>query len=172
MHVFYDTCSSIELLEELENKLYNQVRINIKLMHLLSPKAFHPNIISYRPYLSDLKNMRIVNIDDKNTLDRKTKFSFAVMDILQINNHQKLFLMQETLLERRYVKLLSLLQKGELHIINELKNKGIITNEGIRLVKQEVLDHGFLDEIETPNNLIPENAVSDNNKWTQQPVLM
>lgn len=172
VYVFHDTSSSIELMEELENKVYSQVRINLKLMHLLSPRTFYPNIILYRPYLSDIINMRIVNMDEKNTLDRQTKFSFAVIDILQVNNHQKLSLMQETVLERRYVKLLSLLQKGELSITNELKSKGIITNEGIRLVKQEILDHDSFNVIETPNNLFPENFMTDHGKWTQQPILM
>ena len=72
----------------------------------------------------------------------------------------------------KLLKLLSLLQKGELSITNELKSKGIITNEGIRLVKQEILDHDSFNVIETPNNLFPENFMTDHGKWTQQPILM
>ena len=94
------------------------------------------------------------------------------MDILDISNNQKLVLMQETILERRYIKLLSLLEKCEVVISKELKNKGIITDEQITSLKQD--SNGmtdFLNIIEF-DNLFIENYTQDQDKWTQQSILM
>jgi len=174
VQIFYDTCSNIKLVEELENKLYNQVRINIKLMHLISSKkkyTFYPNIFLYRPHSSEFKNIRVANVDEKNILERRTKFSFAVMDILQISSSQKLFLLQEFVLERRYAKLLSLLEKSELHLTDELKNKGVITNEGISSLKREVLNHDYYNRMES-NDFLTESYIQNEDKWIQQSILM
>ena len=126
----------------------------------------------FRPYLSDSKNIRVVNTDENTGIDRRTKFSFAIMDILDISNNQKLVLMQETVLERRYIELLSLLEKCEVVISKELKSKGIITDEQMTLLKQD--SNGmtdFLNIIEF-NNLFIENYTQDQDIWTQQSILM
>ena len=172
VQVFYDTISNVELIDELERKLFQQVRINIKLMYLLSRKIYASNLVLFRPYLSDSKNIRVVNTDENTGIDRRTKFSFAIMDILDISNNQKLVLMQETVLERRYIELLSLLEKCEVVISKELKSKGIITDEQITSLKQD--SNGmtdFLNIIEF-DNLFIENYTQDQDIWTQQSILM
>jgi hypothetical protein len=44
------------------------------------------NLVLYRPYLTDSKNIRVVNTGENTGIDRRTKFSFAIMDILDISN--------------------------------------------------------------------------------------
>lgn len=94
---FDDYSENPTMVSVLESKILNDVRLNVKLMETLHPEknyTMNANVLLYRPAVQ-MPNIRTVSLVDENTeLERSTKFSFAVMDMLQISPPTKLALLQ------------------------------------------------------------------------------
>ena len=169
---FDDYTESPTILDALETNLYNDVRFNVKLMHLLMPtKTYKLNqlITQFKP--QSPSNTRVVRLTtDKEELDRRSKLSFAMMDVLQISQAVKLSLLQEHVIEKRLMRIQKLLMKGGAYLTDTLKSKGVVTDEGLRQIRAEVIA-----EVETVESAgtanVAENFDSMEGSWVQMPLL-
>ena len=57
-------------------------------------------------------------------MERRSKFSYAVLETLQVSPSMKLKLLQEHVLEKRLMKFLEILRAGKDFLEEELVNKG------------------------------------------------
>lgn len=135
------------------------------LMHIIS---ISEPILNSRPP-SELPGVRTVSLLDPNTeFERRVKFSWAVFDMLQTSPATKLSLLQEPDLEKRYGKLIGVLEKGGTYLRSELKAKGVMDDEGLRRLREEVLADS--SELVNKANYTPENYVEGN--WVQRACAM
>jgi ATP-dependent Lon protease len=139
---FGDYIENREILDEIENKIFDDVRLNLKFMKLIYPQknfSLNKNVVTYRPPV--LRNgIRTFNmLDEKTELDRRSKFSFAIMEMLSLSSPTKLSLMQEHLLEKRYTRILKILEAGGKYLKDELKNRKIVTDDEINTLEKELL---------------------------------
>ena len=166
---FNDYTENPNVLDKLENDIFNGVRQNVKLMEILFPQknyTLNPNILLHRPR-SQKDGVRNVMTDDAMELTRRSKFSFAVMDMLQISPATKLSLLQEYTLEKRYARFLKVLEKGGAYLKDELRNRGVLTESGIQALCEEVLH----DEVQVPKqSWVAENYV--NGAWIPMATIM
>lgn len=144
VQVFGDyTESSPVVLDELELRLFHELRKNMRMMETLFPSknfTITPNILENRP-LSRTPGIRNVKLtDDADDMERRSKFSMAVLDMLQISSTVKLALMQEHLIERRLSKFLKILQNGGKYLQEELIKKGLQVPGEVEGVVGSMLD--------------------------------
>ena len=167
------TESPTSILDALETDLYNDVRFNIKLMHLLMPtKTYKLNqlITQFKP--QSPSNARLVRLTtDKEELDRRSKLSFAMLDVLQISQAVKLSLLQEHVIEKRLLRIQKLLKKGGAYLTDTLKSKGVVTDEGLRQIWAEVVAEVATSEGSGSAGTVSENFDAVENKWVQMPLL-
>lgn len=170
---FKDCTENPDLLEKLEWDLVEAFQTNMKMMGLLYPaKSFTPAnyLLQNRP-LPKLNGVRpIVLSDDKYELPRRAKFSFAVIDSLQIPPSARLALMQEHVLERRLAKCLNYLKKGEKYIRDELVTKAISTDEELDELRRNISRDLMNDTWLPKPDWVPENFVAGN--WVQMATMM
>ena len=164
----------IHLLDQLENEIFNEVRCNVKLMEILFPQknyTLNPNLLYNRPPLIKEGIRNVIVTDESIELERRSKFSFAVMDMLQISPATKISLLQEHVIEKRYARFLKILDKGSSFLRDELRNKGVLTDKGIKKLCDEVVhDNAILNDTPNKQNWVPENYV--NGAWQQMATLM
>lgn len=173
IQAFEDYTEDEASLDALELQIFDEVRFNVKLMELLFPHknySIGPNILQNRPSLkkSGIRSVKIA--DPKLELERRTRFSFAILDILQIKPSTKLMLLQEPVIEKRYRRVISVLESGSEYLKQELRNRGVLTEQGIMELRKDILaDTGDIESI-PESAWVPENY--RNGEWTQLPVLM
>ena len=130
------------VLDMMESQIFDEVRFNMKLMKILFPTknySLNQNVLQYRPALASPGVRAIKTVDPKAESERRSKFSFAIVDILQIPATTKLLMLQEHVVERRYSRILKALERGGTYLSDELKTRGIMTDEGIRQLRAETL---------------------------------
>jgi Lon protease-like protein len=170
VQTFSDYTENVELLDRLERDIFDDVRFNVRLMDLLFPLknyTLSAGILENRP-LVETAGKRLVNMADPEAdMARRTRFSFAVMDMLQISSATKLLLLQDHVLEKRYAKFRRVLDKGSAYLRKELVDKGVLTAEGLDELRREVA--GDVSDLETTMsaNWIPENYVDG--QWQLAP---
>lgn len=173
---FTDYTENPSLLDVLENKIFDEVRCNLKIMELLLPNknySISPHILEYRPNLVVKGTRTVTTLKDPLELERRAKFSFAVMDMLQISHATKLMLLQEHVIEKRFARLLKILEKCSVYLMDELRSRGILTEQGIRQLKEDALnDNDKLIIPTNPNAWNAENYDDEKNTWVLQPILM
>lgn len=167
------TEESADLLDKLENEIFNDVRCNVKLMQLLFPQknyTLNPNLLINRPPLIKEGVRNVIINDETIELDRRSRFSFVVMDMLQISPATKISLLQEHVLEKRYARFLKIIEKGSSYLKSELRNKGVLTEPGIQKLYDDLLrDDAVLNDF-PKSAWAPENYVQGN--WVLMPTLM
>eukprot|EP00607_Mallomonas_marina_P000970 CAMPEP_0182440134 /NCGR_PEP_ID=MMETSP1167-20130531/86862_1 /TAXON_ID=2988 /ORGANISM="Mallomonas Sp, Strain CCMP3275" /LENGTH=315 /DNA_ID=CAMNT_0024634001 /DNA_START=221 /DNA_END=1168 /DNA_ORIENTATION=- len=162
-------------LDELEQTIFEEVRFNVKLMELLLPQkrySLASAILENRPPMR-LQGVRNIVLGSEETeLKRRSRFSYAILDMLQIKPSVKLMLLQEPVIEKRYLRLLKVLEKGSENLKQELRTRGVLTELGIRSLREDILsDTSYVTQLEvTSKNIIPENYVD--NSWVQRPTMM
>ena len=122
------TDTSVEVLDDLEQKLFRELRSNMRMMERLFPSknfTITPTITANRPHIQTPGVRNIKMVDDATDMLRRTKFSMAVLDMLQISSTAKLALMQEHVLERRLSRFLKILTNGGRYLQEELVKKGL-----------------------------------------------
>jgi hypothetical protein len=143
VQTFTDFTESNEyVLGRLEAQIFDEVRFNMKMMKILFPLknySLNANILLHRPPLPTPGVRSITTTDATVEAERRSKFSFAVVDMLQIPAATKLLLLQEHLIERRYAKLLKYLEQGGSYLSNEIRSRGVLTDEGIRQLRLSTL---------------------------------
>ena len=162
---FSDTAETGPGLDLLERIVFDEVRINVKLMQIVFPQknfSISDNILESRP-LTDLPGVRsIVLSDPKTNYERRVRFSFAVLDMLQTSPATKLAILQEHNLEKRYARLITVLEKGGTYLRSELRSKDIMTDDDLRRLRDDTLSNSdFIPKV----NWNPENYVNGN--WIQ-----
>lgn len=161
------------VLDALEAQVFDEVRFNMKLMKILFPAknySLSQNILQYKPAVASPGVRSIKTVDAAADAERRTKFSFAIIEMLQIPATNKLLLLQEHVLEKRYASLLRALERGGGYLMNELKNKGVLTDEGLRQLRIDTLQDQRDIDVFPPNAWQPENFVDG--QWVQKAVLM
>lgn len=139
-HDFSETTDYV--LDMMEAQIFDEVRFNMKLMKILFPTknySLSQNVLQNRPALTSPGVRAIKTVDPKAESERRSKFSFSIVDILQIPVTTKLLLLQEHIIERRYSRILKALERGGTYLADELKSRGILTDEGIRNLRRETL---------------------------------
>lgn len=122
------TETSGEVLDDLEQKLFRELRSNMRMMERLFPSknfTITPTITANRPHIQTPGVRNIKMVDEATDMLRRTKFSMAVLDMLQISSTAKLALMQEHVLERRLTRFLKILTNGGRYLQEELVKKGL-----------------------------------------------
>lgn len=98
---FKDYSETPTVLDDLERKVFDDVRCNFKFMKLLLPQknyTMSSGLLLNRPPSSD-PGTRIINLASQSVeKERRAKFSYAVLEMLQISNPTKLSLLQVILL--------------------------------------------------------------------------
>lgn len=171
---FSDYTESSELvMDMMEAQIFDEVRFNMRLMKILFPSknySLNNNLLQHKPVLA-VPGVRAIKTSDTNSeAERRSKFSFSAIDMLQIPATTKLLLLQEHVLEKRYSRLLQALELGGNYLKEELKKRGVMTEEGLRQLREEVLaNHRDVDGF-APSSWQPENYV--NGQWVQKALLM
>jgi len=109
VQLFYDYTDKVDSLHDLESKLFDEVRYSVKLMQVLYPQTnftINEASIRNRP-LTETAGVRSVLIGNQTTeMARRSRFSFAAMDMLKADPIMKLVLLQEHVLEKRFTSLI------------------------------------------------------------------
>jgi len=175
VQVFTDyTEEKNEYLDAMENSIFEKVRLNLKFMKLLYPAkkfSLDSHLVRYRPpsMTSGIRSVRIM--DEAAELDRRTKFSFAVTEMLSIAAPTKLVLMQDHRVEQRYARSLRILERGGDFLREEIKKKNIVTEEGLARLQRDLLqDRGDVDEIIAPADSWHADNFVDGG-WQMRPIL-
>jgi len=173
IQTFDDYTEDEGILDALELDIFDEVRFNVKLMELLFPSRNYTlgdSILDNKPQrkLIGVRNVRTK--DAKSELARRTRLSYAILDMLQIKPSTKLTLLQEPVLEKRYIRLQKVLEKGSEYLRQELRSRGVLTEQGINDLRADILADTVDIEVPPPASWVPENYV--NGEWVQTPVLM
>lgn len=170
VRTFKDYTETPNVLEALEASVMNEVLCNLKYMEILFPArnyTMNSSIMKYRPTIAptDMRSIQLSSPEAE--LERRSKFSFAVMEMLQISPSTKLLLLQEHVLERRFGRFLSVLERGGEFLKSELLNKGLMTEGQIEEVRDQIVRRSSDADLVQTGNWVPENY--SNGQWMQQP---
>jgi Lon protease-like protein len=173
---FRDYTENPATLDQMERVIFDEVRFNVKLMDLLFPLKNYTlgaSMLEHRPVMpkSGVRNVKLLDLhQDEHDMERRSKFSFAVMDMLQISSATKLLLLQDHVIERRYSKFLNVLEKGGLYLRKELKDKGILTEDELTALREDIISDTTDVETLSESAWFPDNYVDGS--WRQVPTLM
>ena len=84
-------------LDQMERNAFEAARCNYKFMKLLYPQknfTLSTTILQNRPCAINSQSKIVKVVDDSEILARRSKFTFAVIDMLQISNPMRLALLQ------------------------------------------------------------------------------
>lgn len=166
VQIFEDYTENEQLLESLERSVVDEVRYSVKVMKLLYPQnnyTMNESVLRYRPPVQ-LPGIRIVKLlDDKAELDRRSKFSLAVISMLKTDPVTKLVFLQEPVLERRYSKILKVLQESTSFLEGELRKRGLIDKDGQAKLRTEALLD--ISDLENVPNASSWNPNLNNGEW-------
>ncbi len=115
-------------LDKKEIEVFEELRTNLKLMEHIFPSKNYKiskEILSNRPsaYTTRLGDRSVKLLDKDTEMNRRSKFSYAVLETLQVSPSMKLKLLQEHVIENRLDKFLQILQAGKDFLKEELMNK-------------------------------------------------
>ena len=174
--MFNDWAESEASAADLEQKVLDEVRISVKVMKLLYPQnnyTLNHNVLKNRPP-TRTPGSRIVKLPGAETeLQRRSKFSFAVMDMLKTDPVTKVLFLQETVVEKRYTNMLKVLADSTSFLEGELRKRGVITESGLAKMREEaVADLSDLTPPQEPLQLYPDDAFSSSNFQSLGPIEM
>ena len=174
---FIDYTEQPHLLDELEAKVFTEVRINVKLMEKIFPNknyTISPNIMKFRPSMVGNQVRSVTLASSEAEMQRRSYFSFAVMDMLQITPPTKLMLLQEHVLEKRLHKIIKILENGGAYLRAEVLKKGVLSDDGInQLIDKITSSTTDIDQMNSnlqADQWTPENFVDG--KWVQKALQM
>ena len=169
---FKDLPASSESISTLEKIVFDEVRVNMKLMQIVFPQknfSISDAILNSKPpsAIDGVRNVLLTNAETEH--ERRVKFSWAVFDMLQTSPATKLSILQTPSLEKRYGKLISVLEKGGAYLRSELRSKGLMDDDDLRKLRNDILSDDAADFIPKAN-WNPENYVNGN--WIQKACAM
>eukprot|EP01038_Epipyxis_sp_PR26KG_P006003 gene6003-8267_t len=173
VQIFNDYCESEDLIKILEQNLLSDIRYSVKLMKLLYPQntyLINEAVLRNRP-LIPTDDVRSVMLPGKDTnLVRRSKFSFANMDMLKTDPVTKLLFLQEPVVEKRYAGMLKVLEESVRFLEGELRRRGVITDEGMKRLKLDALSDISDLDLTPKTSWVPQNFVDGD--WKMQPTLL
>jgi len=174
VQLFTDYHENEKLIEQLEVKLLHEIRYSVKLMKLLYPQnnyTINEAVLRNKPVIRSDSHRQVMLPNDYSETVRRSKFSFATMEMLKTDPITKLLFLQEPVLEKRYANMLKVLEESTAFLEGEFKRRGLImTEEAIRKLKEDSLrDLNDLDAV-PKTSWVPQNFV--NGDWKMQPMLM
>jgi hypothetical protein len=174
VQVFHDYTDNPILLDSLERRVFDEMRYSVKIMKLLYPQnnyTMNSSVMKYRPIVPK-KGVRYVStVDETAELDRRSKFSFATMDMLKTDPVTKILFLQEPVLAKRYSTMLKVLQESTAFLEGELRKRGLVTEIGLRDLRDSVLqDTTDLEILPSSGPSWGTNYVD--NDWLQRPTPM
>lgn len=180
VQAFEDWSDNLPLMRQLEDKVFKEVRANLKMMKILYPTKnykFSSAILKFRPPVRPEPGVRevyLTELEGAEEVQRCADFSFAVIEMIDISSAKKLALMQEHVVERRLAKILEVLENGSSFMRDSLKEKGIMRTDAEieKLIYLPVVSGTEdIDSVTIPaNSWTPENYVGG--EWQQMPILM
>jgi ATP-dependent Lon protease len=166
VQMFNDWTENEALLESLEQNVLKEVRVSVKVMKLLYPQnnyTMNQSVLKYRPPLST-SGVRLVQLPGSDTeLQRRSKFSFATMDMLKTDPVTKLLFLQEPVLERRYKNMLRVLEESTAFLEGELRKRGVVTDVGIAKLREEALND--LSDLAPPQSQESQQLIRDQDNF-------
>ena len=112
--LFYDYFENENKLRQLEMKLFQELRYSIKLLRAINPGqnyVLSEDVIKYRPAI-DIQGVRsVIAGNSTSECKRRTKLSFAIMDMLKADTVTKLLFIQEHVVEKRFQELIKVFMK-------------------------------------------------------------
>ena len=117
------------------------------------------------------EGIRSVNLSSEEAeMERRSRFSFAAIDMLKVDPVSKLIFLQEPIIEKRYAQILKVLEESIAFLEGELRKRGIVTEIGLAKLKKEALaDTSDLEPINI-KSWFPENYNDgDKNKIIHYP---
>jgi hypothetical protein len=175
VQTFFDYTQDEALLAQLEDKVLNEVRLSVKVMKLLYPQnnyTMNENVLKYRPPVSFNDEVRNVVLPGEGSeLDRRSKFSFATMDMLKTDPITKLLFLQESLIEKRYGNMMRVLEESTAFLEGELRKRGVVTEQGLAKLKENALSDTS-DLAPVQSNWFPENYSKSKGEWSMGNVMM
>jgi len=182
VQVFNDYVENESILAALEQSVFDEVRYSVKVMKLLYPQnnyTINDIVLDYRPIREVAGKRDVSLVDYQSELERRSKFSFAVIGMLKTDPATKLVFLQEPILEKRYGKILKVLQESTTFLEGELKKRGVLgdSKESLMRLRSEALsDQSDIEDIlnaanSSPNNWVPKNYNTTTGDWNMSPSL-
>jgi len=182
VQVFNDYVENEPILAALEQNVFDEVRYSVKVMKLLYPQnnyTINDVVLEHRPIREVVGKRDVSLMDYQSELERRSKFSFAVIGMLKTDPATKLVFLQEPVLEKRYGKILKVLQESTTFLEGELKKRGVVADSKesfMRLRTDALDDQSDIEEIlnaanNSPNNWIPKNYNTTTGDWNMSPLL-
>eukprot|EP01041_Mallomonas_annulata_P002257 gene2257-4384_t len=163
VQTFKDYSEDDSLVETLEQRLFEEIRYSVKLMRYLYPQnnyTMSEAILRHRPVVM-VPGVRAVTIgNDVSEIERQSKFSFAVMDMLKTDPITKLLFLQEHVIQRRYMKSTAFLE-------GEIRKRGVVSEVGMRQLRYSTTSDQSDIETMQASSWEPQNFVEG--EWTQGP---
>jgi len=168
VQTFQDFSENEELLEDLESKVLNELRLSVKVMKLLYPQnnyTMNDSVLKHKPQ-SEVDGIRLVNLPTEDSeLLRRSLFSFATMDMLKTDPITKLLFLQEPVIEKRYKNMLKVLEESTAFLEGELRKRGVVTESGLEKLKANALND-YSDLIRAQgDSWYPENYSQVTGEW-------
>lgn len=178
VQTFYDYVEQFDDVETLEEAMLDEVRYSIKIMKLLYPSnnyTLNDVVLRNKPFFSSKEDFdRLIRLQsEKSELKRRSRFSFAVMEMLKTDPVTKLVFVQEPIIEKRNAKILKVLEDSNKFLENELLKRGMTSLDALRKLREA--NRADQQDIESSSLYIPgvwggsQNSKDD---WSMKPVLM
>lgn len=132
VQLFYDYSEDEELMQQLEQKLLMEVRYSVKLMKALFPKSNYSIsdvVLINRPVFCR-DGTRIVFLPGQDSeVVRRSKFSFATIEMLKSDPVTKLLFLQKPYLERRYSHMIEVIGDSISYLEEKSKDSGLFSED-------------------------------------------
>jgi len=173
VQTFKDYSDDDTLLESLEQRLFEEIRYSVKLMRILYPTnnfTMSDAILRYRPKLQ-VPGVRAVSVGDEvSEVERQSKFSFAVMDMIKTDPITKLLFLQEHVVSKRYSQMLKVVDESVAFLEGEIRKRGVLSEAGLAQLRYSTASNLADIEAVQPTSWVPQNY--KDGEWTQSPVIM
>jgi len=173
VQTFTDYSENEEILGNLEQAVFDEMRYSVKIMKLLYPQnnyTMNDLVLRHRPLLQK-EGVRPVSILDKDSeLERRSKLSFATISMLKTDPITKLVFLQEPIIEKRFAKNLKILQESTAFLEGELRKRGIVSEQAISKLRADTLSDTKDLDLVPINNWYPQNYIDG--EFKMRPSLM
>jgi len=169
----HSECSDEEL-DVLEDRIFTELRSNMRLMEHIFPQknySLSAPLLANRPSIMTPGVRQVRLVDQKTQRERRSKFSFAVLDMLQVSPAAKLSLLQEHVIERRLTRFLTVLETGGKFLREELLKKGMEEEHIMKIKSGVVGDLSDLDLV-PDSSWLSDDVMTKEGEWLQKSIIM
>jgi ATP-dependent Lon protease len=165
-------------LDNIETQVFDELRTNLKLMeHIFPSKNYHisKQILQNRPstFTTRIGDRAVKLQDQEQEMERRSRFSYAVLETLQVSSSMKLKLLQEHVIENRLSKFLEILRAGKDFLKEELVSKKGYTEDMCNQIVLQSKHQTDLDaELLSDSSAWSSGINFKGNRWNQDVVYM